>query len=538
VLDILITGGEVYDGTGAAPVRADVGISGDQIVLLSASPDAASADAGPADPEPADRVIDATGKAVCPGFINILSHSYYSILTDPRSLGELTQGVTTEIFGEGSSMGPLTPEMADRERADGDDVRWLRLSEYLHYAENRGISQNIASFIGAGTLRAHAVGYLDRPATPAQLDLMRQLVAEEMAEGALGIGSSLIYPPGAYASTDELTAICAEAGKYGGRYASHIRNEGEGLLKATDEFIGICRNAGLPGEHWHLKAAGPAAWDLMGPAVERLRQARDEGLDITADVYPYTASSTGLTTIIPDKYHEGGAQALYDRLADPAIRAQIKAELEQTRRWGDVNSADSVLILHATKEENRQFQGRTLTDVAAEQGKHPIDAALELIGGDRSRIGVAFFSMDEENLRLALRQPWVSICSDGVSMAPEGDFLRAPTHPRAYGSFARVLGHYVRDEKVLTMPEAIRKMTSLPATTLGLAGRGRLAPGYFADVVIFDPATVADRATFAQPHQLSAGITEVIVNGRVTIAGGTFTGTLAGRALAGPGARR
>ena len=525
MLDILITGGEIHDGTGAPPVRADLGIGGDQIVLLGRGTQAAHT------------VIDATGKAVCPGFINILSHSYNSILTDPRSLGELTQGVTTEIFGEGSSMGPLTPAMAERERADGVDVRWLRLSEYLHYAEQRGISQNIASFIGPATLRVHAVGYLDRPATAAELDLMRELVAEEMADGALGIGSSLIYPPGAYASTGELIALCATAARYGGRYASHIRNEGEGLLAATDEFIAICREAGLPGEHWHLKAAGPAAWHLMQPAIERLQQARDEGLEITADVYPYTASSTGLTTIIPDKYHEGGAQALYDRLADPAIRAQIKAELEQTKRWGDVNTADSVLILHTAKDENRRFQGRTLADIATEQKKHPVEVALELIGGDRSRIGVAFFSMDEENLRLALRQPWVSICSDGVSMAPEGDFLRAPTHPRAYGSFARVLGHYVRDERVLTLPDAIRRMTSLPATTLGLAGRGRLAPGYFADVVVLDPATVAGLATFAQPHQLSVGITEVIVNGQLTIAAGEFAGTLAGRALAGPGAR-
>jgi N-acyl-D-amino-acid deacylase len=526
VLDILITGGEIYDGTGAPPVRADLGITGDRIELLSTS----------SDPVAAGRVIDATGKAACPGFINILSHSYYSILTDPRSLGELTQGVTTEIFGEGSSMGPLTPAMADQERADGDDVQWLRLSEYLYYAEQRGISQNIASFIGAGTLRAHAVGYLDRPATPAELDLMQALVAEEMADGALGIGSSLIYPPGSYASTAELTALCAAAARYGGRYASHVRNEGGGLLAATEEFIGICRDAGLPGEHWHLKAAGPDNWGLMAGAIERLQQARDAGLPITADVYPYTASSTGLTTIIPDKYHEGGAQALYDRLAVPATRAEIRAELAAGGRWGDVSSADGVLVLHATTEANRQYQGRTLADIATEQGVHPIDAALELIGSDRSRIGVAFFSMAEDNLRQALRQPWVSICSDGVSMAPEGDFLRAPTHPRAYGSFARVLGHYVRDEGVLTLPDAIRRMTSLPATTLGLAGRGRLAPGHFADVVVFDPATVADRSTFAQPHQLSVGVTEVIVNGQLTIAGGEFTGTLAGRALAGPGA--
>jgi N-acyl-D-amino-acid deacylase len=510
-------------------VRADLGISGDQIVLLGSPP---------TETRQASRVIDATGKAVCPGFINILSHSYYSILTDPRSLGELTQGVTTEIFGEGTSMGPLTPAMVDEERSDGKDVRWRRLSEYLHHAEQRGISQNIASFIGAGTLRAHAVGYLDRPARPAELNLMRELVAEEMADGALGIGSSLIYPPGSYAGTAELTALCTAAARYGGRYASHVRSEGGGLLAATDEFIRICRDAELPGEHWHLKASGQANWGLMAGAIERLQQARDAGLPITADVYPYTASSTGLTTIIPDKFHEGGARALYDRLADPGMRARIRAELAADARWGNVSSAESVLVLHATAEANRQYQGRTLAEIATAQGVHPIDAALELIGSDRSRIGVAFFSMAEENLRQALRTPWVSICSDGTSMAPEGDFLRAPTHPRAYGSFARVLGHYVREEGVLTLPDAIRRMTSLPAATLGLTGRGRLAPGYFADVVVFDPATVADRATFAQPHQLSAGVSYVLVNGTIAVSGGTFTGGLAGRALAGPGVRR
>jgi N-acyl-D-amino-acid deacylase len=527
VLDLLITGGDIYDGTGAPPVRADLGVDGDRIALLSSRGSATAA-----------TVIDAAGRAVCPGFINILSHSYYSILTDPRSLGELSQGVTTQIFGEGSSMGPLTPAMAERERADGDDVRWLRLSEYLSYAQRRGISQNIASFIGAGTLRAHAVGYDDRPATAAELDLMRSLVAEEMADGALGIGSSLIYPPGSYASTAELTALCAAAAPYGGRYASHVRNEGAGLLAATEEFLAICRDAGVPGEHWHLKAAGPDNWGLMAGAIEKLQRARDAGLPVTADVYPYTASSTGLTTIIPDRFHEGGRQALYDRLADPAARAQIRAELEASGRWGDVSSAENVLVLHATTEANRRFQGRTLADIAAELGVHPIDAAMDLIGSDRSRIGVAFFSMAEENLRMALARPWVSICSDGVSMAPEGEFLRAPTHPRAYGSFARVLGHYVRDEGVLTLPEAVRRMTSLPASTLGLSGRGRLAPGYYADVVVLDPATVADQATFADPHRLATGVTDVIVNGRVTIAGGAFTGTLAGRALAGPGARR
>jgi len=534
VLDVLISGGEVHDGSGGPAEKADVGIAGDRIAVIGPP--------GRLDPADAGQVIDATGRAVCPGFINILSHSYFSILQDPRSLGELTQGVTTEVFGEGSSMGPLTAAMrADlQERSDSErvEISWDRLSEYLRYVEQRGAAQNIASFIGAGTLRANVVGYGNRPATAAEIDRMRALVAEEMADGALGIGSSLIYPPGAYATTAELTALCETAGRYGGRYASHVRNEGAGLHGAVDEFLEICRNAQLPGEHWHLKAAGSGNWDLMDGAIEKLERAREAGQQVTADVYPYTASSTGLATIIPDRFHEGGPAVLYDRLNDPAVRGEIRRELEAQGRWGDVSSAEGVLILHASTEANRRYQGETLAAVARDMGTDPIEAALDLMASDRSRVGVAFFSMTEENLRKALRRPWVAICSDGTSMAPEGEFLRAPTHPRAYGSFARVLGHYVRDEGVLTLPDAIRRMSSLPAATLGLAERGTLKEGWYADVVVFDPVTVGDLATFAQPHQLSVGVSEVLVNGQLTIEGGKFTGTLAGRALSGPGARR
>jgi N-acyl-D-amino-acid deacylase len=532
VLDVLIVGGEIHDGTGAEPIKADIGVSGDRIVMIR-PPDEI-------DPAGAGRVIDAASMVVCPGFINILSHSYFSILSDPRSLGELAQGVTTQVFGEGSSMGPLTPDMraSMAESRDGDyEVCWDRLSEYLHHVERRGAAQNVASYIGAGTLRANIVGYTERPATAAEVDAMQGLVAEEMADGALGIGSSLIYPPGSYASTAELTALCSTAAAFGGRYASHVRDEGAGLLEATAEFLAICRDAGLPGEHWHLKAAGTGNWHLMDGAIASLEQAREAGLPITADVYPYTASSTGLTTIIPDRFHSGGAAALYDRLADPDVRAEIRADLEKAGRWGDVSSAEGVLILHARTDANRRFQGRTLAQVADDKGCDPIEAALDLIASDRSRIGVAFFSMSEDNLRKALARPWVSICSDGTSMAPEGEFLQAPTHPRAYGSFARVLGHYVRDERVLTLPDAIRRMSGQPATALGLAGRGQLKEGFFADVVVFDPAAVADTATFDNPHRLATGVTDVLVNGQVTIGGGAFTGTLAGRALAGPGRR-
>ena len=531
MFDVLITGGDVYDGSGAGPVPADVGIYGDRVAAV-----------GPGLPREAGAVVDAAGKAVCPGFINILSHSNLSILRDPRSLGELTQGVTTEVFGEGISMGPLTPplkaELEQTGRYLGVEVSWTRLSEYLRHVEQRGTAQNVASFIGAGTLRAGAVGFSDRPATTAELDRMRGLVAEEMADGALGIASALVYPPGSYAGTSELASLCEVAAAYDGCYASHIRSEREQLHAALGEFLGIIRTTGLRGEVFHLKAMGPQNWHLMDGAIALIAEARSAGLPVTADVYPYTASSTGLTSIIPDRYHEGGPVALYGRLGDAEIRAAIRAELAASGRWGDGTEAESVLILRVVAEENRKWQGRTLAEVAAARGTDPVEAAMELIASDRSRIQAAFFSMSEENLRAALRRPWVGISSDGTSMAPEGAFLRAPTHPRAYGSFARVLGHYARDEKVLSLADAIHRMSGLPASTLGLSGRGVLREGACADIVVFDPATVADRATFADPHQLSAGVTEVLVNGKVTISRGAFTGELAGRALAGPGARR
>ena len=533
MLDVLITGGDVYDGSGGPPVRADAGIAGDRVVRI--------APPGAAGPGGAALVIDAAGKAVCPGFINILSHSNWSILHDPRSLGELTQGVTTQVFGEGVSMGPLTP----RSRAEleagrgglGGEVCWTRLSEYLRYVERRGTAQNVSSFIGAGTVRAAGVGYEQRPATAAELDHMRALVAEEMADGALGIASALIYPPGAYADTAELTGLCRVVAGYGGCYASHIRSEGSDLHGALAEFLAICAGAGLRGEVFHLKAAGKAHWGKMDGAIELIERARAAGAQVTADVYPYTASSTGLTSIIPDRWHEGGAAALYDRLADPAARARIRADLTGTGRWAEVTDPASVLILQVTAGQNRRWQGRTLAEVAAESGVEPVDAALGLIASDRSRVGCAFFSMSEDNLRKALRRPWVAISSDGVSMAPEGVFLRAPAHPRCYGSFTRVLGHYARDEQVIPLAEAIRRMSGLPAATLGLRERGLLREGYFADVVVFDPAAVADLATFADPHRLPAGVSEVLVNGQVTVSGGGFAGPLAGRALAGPGRR-
>ncbi|MBA3308566.1 MAG: D-aminoacylase [Nocardioidaceae bacterium] len=529
MLDLVIRGGTVYDGD-SDPLQADVGVAGDRVVRVGR----VDADAG--------TEIDATGKAVCPGFINVLSHSYFTVLHDPRSLSELAQGVTTQIFGEGSAMGPLTPAMR-RQLEDANSeldihVEWSRLSEYLRHLERGGCSQNFASFVSHGTVRPFVMGYDDRPATPTELDEMCNLVAEETADGALGLASALIYPPESYGSTEELIALCRAVATYDGKYISHIRNEGAQLQGAIAELVRICREGGLPAEIYHLKASGRANWHRMDGALEQVEAARREGLPVTADVYPYTASSTGLTSIVPDRFHEGGPEALYDRLADPRTREEIRRALLDEDGWGDTEHSDDILVLGLRREEHRRHQGSTLTVVADDRGVEPVDAALDLMRDDRSRVSVAFFSMSEDNLREQMRRPWVGFGSDGASMAPEGAFVRTPVHPRAYGTFARVLGRYVREQRVLSLREAVRRMTVLPATKLGLSGRGRLAEGYAADVVVFDPDTVADRATFEHPHQLAVGVSDVIVNGQVAVRNSRSTGRMAGRALYGAGRRR
>lgn len=523
MFDLVVRGGTVY-GAGREPVRADVAVAGDRIVEVR---DLSGAEAAIS--------IDASGKAVAPGFINVLSHSYFTILHDRRSLSELVQGVTTQIFGEGSAMGPLTPAMAaelERVHSERDlHVSWDRLSGFLDHVERRGCTQNVASFVGFGALRAYAVGYDNRPATKTEIDTMRGLLAEEMTGGALGLATALIYPPESYAATDELVEVARAAAAHGGGYISHIRAEGAGLLDAVGELLTIAEQAELPAEIYHLKAAGQENWPLMTDALAMVEQARAAGHAVSADVYPYTASSTGLSSIIPDRFHEGGANALYDRLADPDERGAIAAELRQHRRWGDTNAASDVLILGVRTEPNRRYQGMTLAAIADQRGVDPIDAALDLIRDDRSRVSSAFFSMSEDNLREQLRRPWVSVCSDASSMAPEGVSLQAPTHPRAYGSFARVLGRYVREQRVLGLAEAIDRMTRLPAANFGLPGRGSLAPGSYADIVVFDPDTVTDTATFTDPHRLATGVSDVVVNGQPAIAAGHFTGRFPGRAL-------
>jgi N-acyl-D-amino-acid deacylase len=523
--DLIVRGGRVLDGRGSEPRVTDVAVAGDRIATVGDLPP----------DESAATVLDAAGLVVCPGFVNPLSHSYFSVLEDGTSLGELVQGVTTQIFGEGESMGPVPPAARasfEREAATyGVEVTWTRLPEYLDTVERAGCTQNVASLIGAETMRIHGVGYDDRPATEAELDTMRQVVAEEMVDGALGIGSSLIYAPGSYADTEELVALCEVAGRYGGTYASHVRDEGAGLLGAIDELLEIVRRSGVYGEMWHLKAAGQPQWPLMEGALAKLEAARGAGVPIGADVYPYTRSGTGLASTVPTRWHEGGADALYDNLADPAVRRRIRADMVALGRYGDTPSADNVLLLRLEHPDNARWQGHTLAEVAADRGEDPVDTALEILATERTTVFTAFHSMSEDNLRMELAVPWVGVCSDAASIAPSGRSLGSPTHPRAYGSFARVLGHYTRDLGVLTLPDAVRRMTSLPAATFGLTDRGVLEPGYAADLVVLDPDTVADRATFAEPHQLAVGVRDVVVNGVVALRDGEPTGARPGRAL-------
>ena len=533
--DLIVRGGTVYDGSGGEPYTADVAVAGDQVAVVGRTEGAR-----------AGTVIDAAGMAVAPGFINMLSHSYITMLHDGRSLSELMQGVTTQVFGEGTSMGPLHEEsrrrLQEMDPALDYTVEWTSLAEYLQYAERKGVSQNVASYIGATTLRTHVAGFEDRPLTATEMDTVRGLIREEMAAGALGIGSSLIYPPAFFAGTQELIEMCRAAAPYKGKYISHLRNESLGLLDGLDELVRIAREGGVPAEVYHLKAGGCEAWPLMPRAIERIEAARAEGLAITADMYTYTAGATGLSNCIPPWFHEGGQERLFARLADPSVRAEIRQAIESTRHgwenlYQDAAGPENILILQARNPELRHHQGKTLAAIAQGEGKDPIDTLMDLVMRDRSRVGTAYFMMSEENVRLGLAQPWVAIGSDAGSMAPEGAFLQRSTHPRAYGCFARMLGRYVREERLVPLAEAVRRMARLPADNLGLAGRGRIEVDAFADLVVFDPATVADRATYEQPHQLAVGVRDVVVNGRVAVRDCAFTGEFAGRALYGPRGR-
>ena len=526
--DVIIRNGTIYDGSGDAPFVGDVGIRGDAI-----------AEVGKLTAARGETEIDAAGLAVAPGFINMLSWAVDGLLVDPRSQSDIRQGVTLEVFGEGSSWGPWSDSMKEeRHEGQGDikyEIEWTTLGEYLEHLERRGVATNVSSFVGATTLRVHEVGYEDRCPTPEELDRMRALVRQAMEEGALGVGSSLIYSPAYYAKTDELVELCKVAAAYDGAYISHIRSEGEHFLEAVDELITIARRAGIRAEIYHLKASLESNWPKMDQVIEKVEAARKEGLPITADMYLYTATSTGLDALMPPWVQEGGHDAWVERLKDPAIRARLKNDNE----FGfDERSPKDVLLVSFKNDAIKRLTGKTLAEVAASRGTSPEDTVMDLVIEDDSRVGVVYTSvMSEENIRKQIRLPWVSFGSDGGSMAPEGVFLKSGTHPRAYGNFARLLGKYVREEKVIPLEEAIRRLTSLPATNLKIKQRGRLAPGYFADVVVFDPATIQDHATFEKPHQYATGVRHVFVNGTQVLKDGEHTGATPGRFVRGPGTK-
>ncbi|MCK5858256.1 MAG: amidohydrolase family protein [Abyssibacter sp.] len=532
VADTIIRNGVIYDGSGAAPTRGDLAIVGDRIVAV-----------GELKAWRSEQDVDADGLAVAPGFINILSWANDSLLVDGRGLSDLMQGVTLEVFGEGWSMGPLNPamkqEMEAQGFANGTKISWTRLDEYLEGLVQRGVSVNVASFVGAATVRIHELGYEDRPPTEEELHRMRSLVAQAMQDGALGVGSSLIYAPGAYADTDEIKALVEEAARYGGGYISHLRSEADNFLQALDELIDIGEDTGARVEAYHLKAAGSPNWSKMRQAIERIQQARDAGLKVGANMYPYTAGATGLTAAMPPWVQEGGLDAWVTRLKDPAIRTRVAAEMRAPGEdWENLllgASADGLLLLGFRNEALKPLIGKTLADVATLRGTTPEETAMDLVIEDHSRVLTAYFLMSEDNVQLGLSQPWVGIGSDGGAMAPEGEVLESLTHPRAYGSFARFLGKYVRDEGVAPLADAIHRITGLQADNWGLRDRGCLKNGCFADVVVFDPETITDHATFANPHQLATGVRDVFVNGEWALKRGEVTAARAGQVVRGPG---
>jgi len=531
--DVIIRGGTVYDGSGGKPIKTDLGIKGDKVVKI-----------GNLSRAKATTVIDASGLAVAPGFINMLSWSTESLIVDPRSLGELKQGITTQIFGEGWSMGPLNDRMKKQMKDDqGDlkyDIEWTTLADYLNYFEKRGVSQNVASYIGATTIRTYVLGEADVQPNAEQLQQMRDLVEKEMRAGALGIGSSLIYAPAFYAKTEELIEMCKVASKYKGKYISHMRSEGARLEEAVDELIRISREANIPAEIYHLKAAGAENWPKMDKVLAKVEAARKSGMKITADMYNYPAGATGLDASMPPWVLDGGYSELYKRIQDPATRKRIIEEMRTpSDKWENLRlaagSPDKVILVGFKSDKLKPLTGKTLGEVAKMRGTDPENTILDLVLEDQSRIGTVYFLMDEANIKKQIKYPWVSFGSDAESMAPEGAFLKSNPHPRAYGNFARLLGKYVREEKVISLEEAVRRLTSLPAGNLGLDRRGLLKNGYFADVVIFDPNTIADKATFEKPHQFAVGVRDVFVNGTHMLKDGTHTGKFSGRALWGPG---
>jgi len=529
--DVVIRHGTIYDGTGAAGRAADLAILDDRVAAI-----------GDLGAERGRDEIDATGLAVAPGFINMLSHSETSLIADGRAQGTLRQGVTLEVFGE-SSMGPLTEQMKqDQTERQGDikfNISWNTLGEYLDHLVARGVSTNVASFVSAATVRANEVGLDNRPPTPAELDRMRELVKVAMDEGAMGLTTALIYIPGVFSKTDELVELAKVASASGGMYISHMRSEGNRLLEAIDETLTIAREAKIRAEIYHLKASGESNWKKLDAAISKVEAARKEGLEITADMYNYTAGSTGLDAAMPPWVQEGGYAAWSKRLQDRAIRERVRGEMTTPQDvWENLLLAaggEGTLLVGFKNEALRIYAGKTLAEVARLRRKSIQDTAMDLVVEDGSRVQVVYFLMSEDNVKRQIALPWVSFGSDASSMSPDGVFIKTSTHPRAYGNFARLLGKYVRDEHVIPMEEAIRKLTSFPAATLRIKDRGRLQKGYFADVVVFDPKTIDDRSTYEKPHQYAVGVKHVWVNGGQVLKDGEHTGQKPGRVIRGPG---
>jgi N-acyl-D-amino-acid deacylase len=530
--DVVIRGGDVYDGLGGQPIRADVALNDDRIAEIADL----SAFSGTIE-------IDARGLAVAPGFINMLSWATESLLEDGRGMSDIKQGVTLEVMGEGVSMGPLNDamkqEMLDHQGGLRYDIEWTTLGEYLEYLEHRGVSPNVASYVGATTLRIHEVGYEDRPATADELNRMQDLARQAMREGAMGIGSSLIYAPASFASTYELTTLVRAAAEYDGTYISHIRSEGDRLEEGVQELIKIASLTGVPAEIYHLKASGRKNWHKLSNVFDMIEAARAAGLFITADMYSYTAGSTGLDATMPLWVQAGGHDAWIKKLKDPAIRAQVVAEMKgPTKDWENFFVAagpENILLAGFRNEALRPLVGKTLQEVADDRETDAAETVIDLVIEDNSRVDAVFFLMSEENIRRKIVKDWISFGSDASAVATEGVFLESGPHPRTYGNFARVLGKYVREEKLLKLEEALRRMTSLPAANIGVLERGELRAGFYADVIIFDPERIADNATFEEPHQYATGMRHVFVNGIQVLENGRHTGATPGRVVRGPG---
>ena len=532
-VDLLIQNGVIYDGSGGNPVKGDVAVRDGRIVAVGKLSD-----------YQARQKLDAKGLAVAPGFINTLSWATESLIYDGRAMSDIKQGVTLEIFGEGTSMGPVNgPIREEMIKTQGDiryDITWTTLGEYLDFLTKKGISPNVASFVGAATVRTHEIGFADRAPTPEELVRMQELVRQAMREGALGVGSSLIYAPASYSKTPELIAITKAASEFGGAYISHMRSEGDRFLEALDELLLIAKEAKVPAQVYHMKAAGKKNWPKMQQAIDKINAARASGLKITADMYSYTAGATGLDAAMPTWVQEGGLDAWIERLQKPEIRARVIKEMRDPNADFEslllgAGSPERVLLIGFKSDKLKPLTGKTLAAVAKTRGVSPEDAAIDLVIEDRSRVGTAYFLMSEENVKLGLSQPWVNIDSDAEAPATEGPFLLSNPHPRAYGTFARFLGHYVRDQKVATLQDAIRRLTRLPAETFKLKNRGCLQQQCFADIVVFDPATIKDHATFEKPHQYATGVQHVFVNGVQVLRDGEHTGAKPGQVVRGPG---